>query len=159
MLLDETAFIHAKPAGGQMQLVEIAVVVRYHHHRLAGLLQRRQQLVVELAPKIRILVGGPFVQQQDRTLLQQAHDQREALALAAREVEGAKLAVGEARLVAQPELRQQPIDLGGVRIGNPIEPLKQMIVNENRGDQCAVGIARCCRRRARRRAVISPESG
>src|ERR1700687_994848 len=132
---DKTAIGHAKLASGQIQLGEMAVVVRYHHHRRAGLLQLRQQLVVELVPEVWILVGGPFVQQQDRTLLQQAHDERDALALAAREIERAKLAVFEARLVAQTELRQQPIDLGRVRIGNSIEPLEKVIVKENRGGQ------------------------
>jgi hypothetical protein len=36
LLLDETTFVHAKPASWQVQLVEIAVVVRYSHDRRAG---------------------------------------------------------------------------------------------------------------------------
>ena len=47
----------------------------------------------------------------------------------------------KAGLVEQPELRQQPIDLAGIRIGNPIEPLEQVVINENRGNQRAIGIA------------------
>ena len=113
MLLDETAFVHAKPARGSLHLIEIAVVVRHDHHRRAGLVQRRQQLEIELAAIFGILICRPFVQQQDRALFQQADDQCEASALAARQVDGAKFAVGEARLVLEAELRQQPIDLGG----------------------------------------------
>src|SRR5262249_13711350 len=137
---DETTFVHPQPTRGQMQLVEVAVIVRNYHHRFSGLLQRRQQFVVELPPKIRILVGGPFVQQQDRTRLQQAHDQRDALALAARQIEVAELAFGQAGLVEQSKLRQQPADLGRVRIGYPIEPAKQGVVNENSGDQRPVSV-------------------
>src|SRR5262249_10494485 len=104
-------------------------------------LQGRQQFVVELAAEIRVLVGRPFVQQEDRTLLQHAHDERKTLALAAGEVERAEFTLNEPRLIAQPEFRQQPIDLAGVRIGNSIETPEQVIVNENRRDQATIIVA------------------
>src|SRR5262245_48231090 len=114
--------------------------MRYHHHRAAGLLQFRQQLIVELAPKIRILIGCPFVQQQDRALLQQTDDECQSLALPTREVEGTELAVGKARLVGQTHLPEQSIDLGRVGLGHTIESPKEMIVNENRGNQRSIDI-------------------
>ena len=67
--------------------------------------KRRQKLEIEFAAEFRVLVGGPFVEQQDRTLFEQGDNQREAPALSARKIDGAELAVGEARLVVQPELR------------------------------------------------------
>lgn len=36
-LFDEPTFVHAKPAGGQVQLVQIAVVMCDHHHGGASL--------------------------------------------------------------------------------------------------------------------------
>ena len=40
--LDETALVHAKFASGQIELGQIAVVMGYHHDRLARPLQLRQ---------------------------------------------------------------------------------------------------------------------
>ena len=137
-LIDETTFVHAKPTSRQVHLVEIAVIVRHHDHRYARLMQCRQQIEVEFAPKVRILISSPFIQQQDRTLLQQAHDQGEALALARRQVDGVKVPVREVGLVQQSKLRQQPIDFDGVRIGDPIESLEEMIVDKYRRDQLAI---------------------
>ena len=134
ILLNKTAFVHAESAGGDFHLVDIAVVVRYGHHRYPGSMQRGQQFEVEFASKFRVLVGGPFIQQQDRTLLKQTDDEREPLALAALEVNGAKFAVGEARLVVQPELREQLREFGGVRIRNSVEPLEEMKIGKDCGD-------------------------
>src|SRR5512145_1807942 len=137
---DKTSFVHTESASGQLQFVEIALVMRYHDHRHAGLLQLRQEFIVELAPKIRVLIGSPLVQQQERTLLQQTNDERKALTLSARQVEGAEGTVDKTRLFTQSKLREQPIDLGIVRAGNTIKSLKEMIVNENRGNQRAIDI-------------------
>ena len=90
---DETALVHAKFARRQVQLGQIAVVVSYHHDRYTRLLQLGQQFIIEFASKVRILVGSPFIQQQDRALLQQTHDEGQALALSTREVERAEFAV------------------------------------------------------------------
>ena len=92
-LLDNPSFVHTNPARRQIQLVEIAVIVRDHHDGRAGFHQIRQQFVVEFAPEFRILFGRPFVKQEDRTLFEQADDERESPALAARKIERAKLAV------------------------------------------------------------------
>src|SRR5437016_2799808 len=100
-LLDEATFIHAEPAGRQVHFVDIAVIVRHNDHRYARPMQCRQQIVVEFAPKFRILIGGPFIQQQDRTLLEQAHDQSEALALTRRQVDSIERALREAGLLQQ----------------------------------------------------------
>ena len=78
---------------GQIQLVEIAVVVRDHHDGQAGLLHLRQQFVIEFAPKFGILFGRPLVQYEDRTLLKQTDDERETPALAAGKFERAELTV------------------------------------------------------------------
>src|SRR6267378_176008 len=119
MLLHEATFVHAKPASGQRELVE-----SYRDHRRAVTHQCREQLVVEFTPKFRVLLGSPFIQQQDRTLLQQTHNEREAFALASGQIDGAELTVGYASLVGQSVLRQELIDLGGIRIRNPVETLK-----------------------------------
>jgi len=36
--------------------------VRHHDHRYARLMQCRQQIEVEFAPKVRILISSPFIQ-------------------------------------------------------------------------------------------------
>src|SRR5438128_2737712 len=61
--LDETSLVHAKPAALVLHLVEIAVVMGDHDHGRAPAVQGRQHLVVELAAKLRILIGRPFVEQ------------------------------------------------------------------------------------------------
>ena len=71
LLFGNTAFIHANPACGHRQLVEIAVIMGDRHDGGAGSHQLRQQFVVEFAAKFRVLIGRPLVQQQNRPLLQQ----------------------------------------------------------------------------------------
>ena len=70
LLCDKTSVFHPQPTSRQVHLVEVAVIVRYRYHGLTGSFQLRQQVVVELTPKFRILIGGPFVQQQNRPLFQ-----------------------------------------------------------------------------------------
>ena len=128
---------------GKSQLVEIAVIVRDHHDGGAGLHQFRQQFVVKFAPEFGVLFGRPFVQQQDRPLLEQADDEREPPALAARQIERAKFAVRrQPVLSSRRNCASRRSTSAGVRIGDPVEPLEQMIVEENRRDQAAVGVAR-----------------
>src|SRR5882757_2000644 len=142
---DKPAFVHAKAASRQLQLLEIPVVMGYRDHRRAVAHQFRQQLVVELAPKFGILLGGPFVQQQDGTFFQETYDQRETFALAPRQVEGRELTVGEARLVGQPKLRQQSTEVRRVLVGDPIEPLEKMVVHENRREQGTIAVTQFVR--------------
>ena len=92
-LLDNSAFVHTNPARGQVQLVEIAVIVRDHHNSRAGFHQSRKKIIVEFAPKFGILFGRPFVKQKNWTFFKQANDQRQAPALAPGKIERTKLAV------------------------------------------------------------------
>ena len=87
-----------------MHLLKIAIVVRHDYHGQSGFLQFRQYLMVELATEFRILICGPFVQQQHRAFLQQAHDKRQPLALPSGQIERAEFAVDEARLACKFEL-------------------------------------------------------
>src|SRR5262249_16045100 len=84
LLPPQPAVFHAQSASGQVHFVDLAVVMRYRYHRLAAPLQFRQQIIIEFAPKFRVLIGGPLVQQQQRPLLQQAYDERQTFALAGR---------------------------------------------------------------------------
>src|SRR5882672_1471159 len=101
-------------------------------------MQVGQKLEIEFASKFRILVGSPFIQQQDRTPFEQADNKSEAHALSARKINGVELAVGKARFVVQPELGEQIGELGHVRIGHAIEPLKQVEIGKYRGDQAPI---------------------
>src|SRR5262245_6521060 len=141
-LLDNPAFVHANSARRQVQLVEIAVVVRDHHDGRAGFHQIGQELVVELAPKLRILFGRPFVQQENWTLFKKADDEREPSALPPGKIKRTKLAVGQSGLFGQMELRQQAIDFAWIRVGYSVKPLEQMIIEENPGYQRTILIAR-----------------
>src|SRR6185437_13369541 len=105
--------------------------MRNHHDGGAGPLQFRQQLVVEFAAEFGVLFGGPFVQQQDRTLLEQTDDERETAALAARQIERAEQAAGDAGLILEAELREQLVDLARIRLPNSIQPLEQVIVEKD----------------------------
>ena len=60
--LAEATAIHLQQAIG---LVEVVVVVGDGQDGLAGGLKLRQQLAVEQATEQRVLVGGPFVEDQD----------------------------------------------------------------------------------------------
>jgi hypothetical protein len=59
--LDKTAFVHAKSACRELQLVKVALIMRDHDHGYARLLQFWQQFVIEFASKLRILIGCPLV--------------------------------------------------------------------------------------------------
>src|SRR5262245_47376228 len=142
MLLDYSAFVHANSTRRQVELVEIAVIVRNNHHRGPGAHQLGQKLVVEFAPEFRILFRRPLIQQEDRPFLEQAHDKREPPALPAREVEGTELSFGQAGFCIQAELPQEPVDLPGVRIGDTIESAEEVIIKEDRRHQGAAGVAR-----------------
>jgi hypothetical protein len=60
--------------------------VRDHDNRRARLHQFRQEFVVEFVPKFGILIGRPFVQQQNGAFLKQTYDECETFALTARQV-------------------------------------------------------------------------
>src|SRR5262245_58078949 len=83
MLLGYSAFGPANSTRRQVELIEVAVILRNHHHRGPGAHQFGQKLVIEFAPEFRILFRRPFIQQEDRPLLEQAHDKRQPPALPA----------------------------------------------------------------------------
>src|SRR5262245_26739223 len=130
-LLDNSALVHANPARTQVQLVEVAIVVRDHHDGRTGFHQFRKELVIELAPKFGILFGCPFVQQENWALFKKTDDEREPPALTPGKIERAKLAVSQSGLICQTELVQQAINFARLRFGYSVKPLKQMIVEEN----------------------------
>jgi hypothetical protein len=90
------------------------------HHGSTGPHQIGQKFIIEFAPEFRILLCRPLVEQKDRALLEQADDERETPALAAGKIQGPELPVGQARLIRQPELPEQAIELAGLRLGNPL---------------------------------------
>ena len=96
MLVDKTAVLHSKAAADPVELSQIAIVMRHQHDGHAGAMQIRQYFMINFAAKFRILLGRPFVEQQDLTFLQQGNDQRNALALTGREIQRAKLTIGHA---------------------------------------------------------------
>ncbi len=104
-------------------------------------IKSRQQIVIEFAPKFRILFGRPFVKQEDWTFFEQTDDQRQTPALAARKIERTKLAIRQSGFVAQTELRQQAVNLARIRLGYPVKSPEQMIVEENRRHQSAIIVA------------------
>src|SRR5262249_4063936 len=141
-LLHNSPLVHANPARRQVELVEVAIIVGNHHDGRPGLHQVRQELVIEFAPEFGILLGRPFVEQQNRTLFEQADDECEPPALAARKVERTELAVSQTGLVGQTELGQQALNLARLRIGYSVQALEQVIVEENPGDQRSILVAR-----------------
>jgi hypothetical protein len=83
-LLDETTFVHSKPARRQVHLIKIAVVMGHDNDRHTGPMQCRQQVELEFPTKIRILISRPFVQQKERSLFQQAHNESQTFTLTRR---------------------------------------------------------------------------
>src|SRR4029450_7336893 len=132
-LLHNSPLVHANPARGQRKLVEVAIVVGNHHDSRSGLHQVRQEFVIELAPKFGILLGRPFVEQQNRTFFEKADNEGEPPALPARQVERTELAISEPGLVGKTELGQQTLNLSRIWLGYPVKPLEQVIVEEDAG--------------------------
>ncbi|CAM2155124.1 hypothetical protein PT2222_320052 [Paraburkholderia tropica] len=87
--------------------MEIAIIVRDDHHGLALRLQLGQQLAIEHVLEQRVLIGGPFVEQIERAILQIRDQQCEALALSLREFERGKRAVLDADLVIELQMHEQ----------------------------------------------------
>ncbi len=61
---------------------EVAIVVRDHDHRLAPRLEVGKYAPVKGFLELRILAGGPFVEQVEGAVFEVAGEQRQALALA-----------------------------------------------------------------------------
>src|SRR5262249_42211450 len=106
MLLDESPLVHAQNARWQVQLLDITVIVRDDHDRHPRARQSRQKLEVEDASVLGVLLGRPLVEQQKRASLQERDDERQALALATRQLERVELAISQACLVEQTKFRE-----------------------------------------------------
>src|ERR1041384_2294718 len=98
-------------------------------------MQGRKNFEIELSPEFRVLIGSPFVEHQQRTLLELSHDQSQPPALAARQVRGSKLAVRQVGFFMKLELRQHLHELRRVRIVDAVQALKQVEIGKDRGDE------------------------
>src|SRR5262245_4200942 len=72
-----------KPVGS----LDVLLVVGDGDHGLGLAAQFRQQLAVEVVLELGVLIGGPLVEQEDLGVVDVALDEREALALALRDVQ------------------------------------------------------------------------
>src|SRR5260370_28032294 len=77
---DKSPFVHLHETIG---VTEVLVVVRHDDDRSALLVEQGKNLLVELLPEGRGLIGGHFIEDTDGTVLQQAHEQSQTLLLAA----------------------------------------------------------------------------
>src|SRR4051812_13414346 len=75
-----------------VRAVEIAIVVRGDQDRFAPPLQIREDLLVKTLAERRILIGRPLVEGHDRTIFEQGHEERHALALAGGQVQSREAA-------------------------------------------------------------------
>ena len=105
--------------------VEIPIVVGRGDDGPSLGLQRGQQLLIEKPAKRRVLIGGELVEHQDRPVLEQADDERQPLALPARQLEIRKPVVRELHLVIELHLPQQRGDGGFVGAEQAVEPPEQ----------------------------------
>ena len=67
--LTQLAVTHFQQAVG---MDKVMIVMADGEHRLARFLQPRQQLAIEDAPEVRVLIGRLFIEQQDVTLLRRS---------------------------------------------------------------------------------------
>src|SRR5438045_4081462 len=108
LIADEPPFIHLQEAIG---IAEVFVVVRHRDDRPPLLAQHGEDFLVELSAEGGVLVGGHLIEDADGAILEEADQQREALALAAGEVERLEARVDDARLARQLDERELAIDL------------------------------------------------
>src|SRR6266404_7532123 len=97
-----------------------------------------EQLLIKIFAKARILVGGDFVKDQDRSLLQQCDDQRQSLFLTRREINALEPAIFDTGHILEPHLDQQFIDRLSVDILQAVEPVEEMEVCEYYRKETAV---------------------
>lgn len=112
-----------------------------HDDGLALALQVRQQFGVEDPAESRVLVCGPFVEDQDRPLFEPGIDQRKALALPGGEIGGAEVAVHDADLVGDFQALQI---LGRVLQRSLLaldQVVEEVVVGEDGAEELAVIVA------------------
>ncbi len=128
--------------------VEVAVVVGDHDQQVPLGAQLGQQLGVEEVAEGRVLVRGPFVEHHDRAALEVGMHQREALALAGGQIDGAEGAVPDAHLVGDFQALQ--VGARGLGQGRHARPalacagqvLEEVEVREHGGEKLPVVVAR-----------------
>src|SRR5215207_4266859 len=102
VVVTELAVVQLDDAVGD---VEVAVVVTDDDHGLAARFQLRQQLVVEDVFEERVLIRRPLVENVDGAILKIGREQREAFALALRQLGRRELPVLDLDLVLKVKLR------------------------------------------------------
>ncbi len=135
--LAEPALAHLQQPVG---LGEVEIIVADGDHRLAHLLQARQQQLIEDATELGILIRGPLVEQHHLALLGQRQQQGDPLALPLREVDIGDEALFDGELAAhlQP---LQPLGHQLILGLRPQQVLKQVIVGEDGGEERQIGVA------------------
>ena len=82
-LVDELPVIHRDQSVGRM---EIMIIVSGGNYGLTLFFQGWQNIVIEMFAEVGVLIGSPFVDDIDRTVLQPCNDHRQPLTLTGREV-------------------------------------------------------------------------
>ena len=118
--------------------VEVAVVVGDHDQGAALSPKLWQQLGIEDAAELGILIGSPFVEHQHRALLQPGLNQRQAFALASGKVGGRVVVVIQADLVSDLQTFQVAVGFGRYVLAALEQILEQEVVGEDGGEQLTV---------------------
>ena len=106
--------------------------------RLAARLELRQDLAIEDLLEMRVLVGGPFVEEIDGALLQIGGEESEPLALPLGEVERRELAVLHLDLAIELQTGQIVSHLPESGFVDTDQVLEQVEIGEDRREHLAV---------------------
>src|SRR6266481_4849588 len=109
--------------------IVIAIIVTDYDYGLSLCLEAGKNGAVEEFLERRILVGGPLVEKQDRTVFEAAGEQCKTLALSLRKRGRGEYAVLLAGLI---------VDLGTLQ---PQQGFKQKEVGKNAGEKLAIAVA------------------
>ena len=122
-------------------MFEIAVVMTDREHGMAALAKGGQQVAIEHPPELRVLVGGPFVEQQDVAGLRKREHERDTLALPLGEAGIANPRAVEIELVGQAEPCAPVVD-ERLACRCPVDaeqPVEQMKIGEHGREQASIG--------------------
>jgi hypothetical protein len=131
------AELHADDAVGA---VKIGVVMGDHEEGVAGCFQLRKEAFVKEAAEDGVLIGGDFVEEEERFVFETGHDQGEAFSLAGREVEVEEAAILEAGNGVEIGHFEEAPDFVGVRLADAVEAVEEVEVAEDRGDEGTVAV-------------------
>ena len=119
--------------------VEVALIMRHRYNGLPSGGQGGQELFIKILAKFRVLIGRPFIENIDRTVLEQRHDQCQALPLSGRQLQIGKMIPRQGGFLLELELGEEVLD-GLLRdIEQAIEFSKQMEVSKDRGKARLIG--------------------